>query len=204
MRTLVIDTATPWLSIALFDGDALVAHAHREIGRGHAEQLVPTIAALPEGGRAERIWVGCGPGSFTGVRIGIAAARALAFAWGAALRGFDTLALVAASARQHAELAGVPFTVVIDGGHGEWLIGGVAGEAQALPPQQAAAFVADACVAGARAQNLVTLRGWGTAFPSEADARAAMSMNQAVLLPATTPIYARAPDAHAPDTRPAA
>ena len=93
MRTLVIDTATPALSVALFAGDALIGHAHEVIGRGHAERLLPAIAALPDGGRAERILVSCGPGSFTGIRVGIAAARALAFAWSADLIGYATLAL---------------------------------------------------------------------------------------------------------------
>ncbi|HZV57482.1 MAG TPA: tRNA (adenosine(37)-N6)-threonylcarbamoyltransferase complex dimerization subunit type 1 TsaB, partial [Sphingobium sp.] len=86
-RQLVIDCATPALSIALFAGEDLLGAHHAELGRGHAEALLPAIAALPGGGRADAILVDTGPGSFTGVRVGIAAATALGFAWGAPVRG---------------------------------------------------------------------------------------------------------------------
>ena len=99
MPTLVIDCATEACSVALLDGADLVAGDWRMLGRGHAEHLVPMIAALPGQGRATRIAVAIGPGSFTGVRVGLAAARALAYAWGAQLVGYPTLALVGAMAR---------------------------------------------------------------------------------------------------------
>ena len=76
------------------------------LGRGHAERLVPMIADLPERGRASSIAVARGPGSFTGVRIGLAVARSLAFAWGATPQGYSTMALVAAMARQQAGAQG--------------------------------------------------------------------------------------------------
>ncbi|MBC7519840.1 MAG: tRNA (adenosine(37)-N6)-threonylcarbamoyltransferase complex dimerization subunit type 1 TsaB, partial [Sandarakinorhabdus sp.] len=44
--TLALSTASPALSLALFDGDALLAVDHRIIGRGHAEALMPAIAAM--------------------------------------------------------------------------------------------------------------------------------------------------------------
>ena len=70
MRTLVIDTATRACSVALFDGKQLLAAQHEVIGRGHAERLLPLIAALPNNGKADQIMVDVGPGSFTGIRVG--------------------------------------------------------------------------------------------------------------------------------------
>ena len=89
MLTLVIDTATKACSVALYDGEALLASHHEVIGRGHAERLLPLIADLPDKGRAGRIMVDVGPGSFTGIRVGVAAARALGFAWNAEVRGYS-------------------------------------------------------------------------------------------------------------------
>ena len=87
---LVIDTATAACSVALIaDGEAV--HAARElVGRGHAERLVPMIAELLRdagGVRPSAILVDCGPGSFTGVRVGLAAALGLGIGWGVPVRG---------------------------------------------------------------------------------------------------------------------
>ena len=107
MKRLVIDTATQACSVALFDDDVCVAAQHEVIGRGHAERLVPMIAGLPDKGRAQSICVNVGPGSFTGIRVGISAARALALAWQAECSGYGCLDLVAFSSCAHMSLQGM-------------------------------------------------------------------------------------------------
>ncbi len=198
MRTLAIDSASEACSVALFDGDALIAGDWRELGRGHAEALVPMIAALPGRGRADRVVVGLGPGSFTGVRIGLAAARALGLAWGVPVLGYPTLALVAAQARAAAGAQAV--LVAMTGGHGEWFVerfdatGASAGPLLALVPEAAMADPT-ALVAGSQAQALVARRGAGTALALWPDARALAWLPAAQLRPDLAPIYGRAPDA---------
>src|SRR3569623_2107947 len=174
MKTLAIDCATEACSIALFGGDELLAGEYRVLGRGHAEQLVPMIAQLPDRGRAQRIAVSLGPGSFTGVRIGLAAARALGLAWTAEVLGYPTLALVATSARERRT---GPVTVCMTGGHGEWFVQDFGADGlpeqslASLAPQVAASNAAHGTVAGTQAEGLVALRGSGTALPQLPDAR---------------------------------
>lgn len=102
MTLLALSTSSPALSIALVDGGQVLAKHHDVIGRGHAEALVPAIADLLGGRRApeipDAIIVDIGPGSYTGIRIGIAAARALGLAWGVPVHGVSACALVAAQA----------------------------------------------------------------------------------------------------------
>ena len=119
MRTLAIETSSALCSVALFE-DAVIASDCAAVGRGHAERLLPMVAALPGGGRADRVLVGCGPGSFTGIRVGIAAARALGFAWGIGVAGYSSLDLIAAS--WFARNDGRDVTVAIQGGHGEMFV----------------------------------------------------------------------------------
>lgn len=202
MRTLAIDCATEACSIALFDDGALVGADHRLLGRGHAERLVPMIAGLPERGEARRILVSLGPGSFTGVRIGIATARALGFAWGAEVLGYPTLALVAAMAL--AESGAETVGVAMSGGHGEWFVQRFGGDGSpradhaSLPPAEAVRAIGDVLVAGSQAEALVATRGSGRALPLLPDARRVPLLAAARLTDRLAPIYGRAPDARLP------
>ena len=201
MRTLVIDSATEACSVALFDGTEPVASAYAVIGRGHAEQLVPMIASLPAKGRAERIAVSLGPGSFTGVRIGLAAARALGLAWSAQVLGYPTLALVGAMAR---EANGGPVTVCMTGGHGQWFVQDFAADGSphskpaSLAPDAASAAAGYSLVAGSQAEALVRLRGTGTPLPLLPDARCWPLLPPALLTSSIAAIYGRPPDARLP------
>jgi tRNA threonylcarbamoyladenosine biosynthesis protein TsaB len=204
VRTLAIDCATEACSAALFDDGVLLDGRYEILGRGHAERLVPMIAELPGKGRAERIVVSLGPGSFTGVRIGLAAARALGLAWQAEVLGYPTLALVAAMARE--EHPGT-VTVCMSGGHGEWFVqafgaDGVAeGALASLPPAHAAEATTHDLVAGSQAEALVARRGSGRALALLPDAREFTLLQPALLDSDLTPIYGRAPDARLPEAR---
>ena len=203
MTTLAIDCATEACSVALFDGGELVDGQFAAIGRGHAERLVPMISELPGKGRAGRIIVSLGPGSFTGVRIGLAAARALGLAWNAEVLGYPTLTLVAAMAR--AEHPDTGITVCVNGGHGEWFVQNFAdtGEAEddvrSLAPEQAAAACQHKTLAGNRAADLAEQLGDNRqVLDLLPDARAAHLLSPSQLTAALAPIYGRAPDARLP------
>lgn len=200
--TLVIDTATPACSVALLAGGAAVAEAHELVGRGHAERLLPMIHSLLAGRRPDAILVDCGPGSFTGVRVGLAAAQGLRIGWEVPLSGYSSMALLAAAAARE---PGGAIGVALHGGHGQIFVQGFADDllrpldplASLLPAEAAAALQAQVVI-GSGAATLVAARGWGEAreaLPRAADAR---------LLPAPLralppkPIYGRAPDARAP------
>jgi tRNA threonylcarbamoyladenosine biosynthesis protein TsaB len=201
---LVIDCATPALSVALFVGADCVAAHYSEPGRGHAEALLPAIAALPGGGRAAHILVDVGPGSFTGVRVAVAAARALGFAWGLPVSGFGCLDLVAAMVRARFAPA-APFAVAMVGGHGElfWAHCPAHGEGAALPLKvrstpiaQLAGELTDETIFGSGAATLIAARGGrGEAVPLLPDARDIALLASSLRDLPPSPIYGRDADA---------
>lgn len=204
MRTLVIDTATAACSIALMEGDRIIAATHERVGRGHAERLVTMIADLPGGGRADQIAVDCGPGSFTGIRVGIAAARGLGLGWGIGVKGYSSLPVMAA-AHFAANAACRAVAIIIEGGHGEVFMQGfttdpltASGPMCSLKPADAIAALGDRQAVGSGVRLLAAINPalqLIDALPNAADAR---------LLPPVfasldpRPIYGRAPDAIIP------
>lgn len=199
-RTLVISTASPALSLALFDGDRLVAHDHRVIGRGHAEALMPAVAMLMAGqAPPDIVLVDIGPGSFTGIRIGIAAARALGLAWGVPVHGLSGAALVAAQAfAARPGLARVG--VVLDAGRGQLLF---ADYAHDLTGSDIATIAPDAvpprlALAGAGAALLPESHGRDLVHTGQPDAALALALSPALRRLPPAAHYVRPPDAILP------
>ena len=201
MRILAIETATEACSIALFDQGQLIDARHEVLGRGHAERLVPMIAELPEKGNAEQIRISLGPGSFTGVRIGLAVARALGVAWKIPVRGYPTLALVAAMARAGTDRA---VTICMSGGHGEWFVqdfgtdGMPLDDVASLSPDTAAMRRTQDILAGTRAEDLSAMIGVASAPIILPNASYALLVPDALLRDQLSPLYGRAPDAKLP------
>lgn len=199
---MAIDTATRACSVALFENDECIAARHEVIGRGHAERLVPMIAELPERGRADSIHVNIGPGSFTGIRVGISAARALALAWQAECHGYGNLDLVAAIAAQQARPA-ENFSVVMVGGHGEYFVqrfdreGRPISESVSIAIAEAVASISDAFIAGDAADAFIEARGRGDALPLLPDAAQWMLLADRPFLQPSA-LYGRDADAKLP------
>jgi tRNA threonylcarbamoyladenosine biosynthesis protein TsaB len=150
--TLALDTATPRSSCALaLDGDLLGERETKAV-----RVLAEADSLLREHGFAPRdlgrIVVGTGPGSFTGIRIGVAVARGLALALGIPAAGVSTLEALS---------AGAPGALpLVDGGRRE-VFALVGGEARALRPEELELAPGTVCVGdGARRyRDLLAARG---------------------------------------------
>lgn len=203
---LALDTSTAACTAALLEPDgSIVASRDEQIGRGHAERLVPMIAELLDGHVPTRLLVGVGPGSFTGLRVGIAAAHGMAIGWSVPLAGMDSLALLAAGAPP----GDGKIAVAVTGGHGELFVQQfdrntltAAGPALNLSPVAAAARIDAPLVVGNGAEALVAVRGSGEAMPLFPTARHALQLPELLRMLECKPIYGRAPDARPTTARP--
>ena len=205
MTRLVIDTCLGACQVGLFDGGRMIAGASEPMERGHQERLAPMAAeVMARAGVAfaalDLVAVTLGPGSFTGLRVGLAFARGVGLASGVPLAGIGTLAALAAGADGLA--AGV-----IDARRGLVYVqafeaGRALSDPDILPLAEAAAALSR--LSGAR----LTLVGPGAALLAEAipgatvDPRpapdlAALGRLAEAARPAADlrPLYLRAPDA---------
>jgi len=215
MLILAIDTALEACAVAVLDTEAgsLRAHESQAMARGHAEALMPMIdrvmqaADLPFAA-LERIAVTVGPGSFTGLRVGISAARGLGLAAEKPVVGVTTLSAYAAP---HLGESAGPIVSVIDARHDHVYMQAVGGDGAAMvrPRLAALAEVFDTAQFGAphlvgNAARLVADR-WpaDAAAPASVEQQAAPDIAWVAWLgvaadPAASrprPLYLRAPDA---------
>ena len=104
MKVLGIDTSTPIGSIALIDGDNLVAEHTLNIVQAHSSRLMPAIDSVLKWGNItvdalDGCAVGIGPGSFTGIRIGVATIKSVCYALDKPIVGVSTLEAIAYNLR---------------------------------------------------------------------------------------------------------
>ena len=155
----------------------------------------------PGGGRAGHILVDVGPGSFTGIRVGIAAARGLALGWGATVSGYSSLTLLAAAGLAARPDLGL-LAVVLEAGHGEVFMQPFAArpltsltDLASLRPEAALAALDGRLALGNGVRFLTALA------PDLVVAEALPRATDSLLLPvamtalAPSPLYGRAPDA---------
>ena len=195
---LIIDSATAACSVALIEGGEAIDERYELIGRGHAERLLPMIEELLAGRRPSAILVDCGPGSFTGVRVGVAAAHGLGIGWQVPVSGYSSTAAIAVGAGSDAG----DVAVAIHGGHGQLFVQSFGNdpfapgdELRSLTPAEAAAAIAAPLVLGSGADLLVSERGHGTAVDALPRAADAVLLPEPLRMLPARPIYGRAPDA---------
>ncbi|HXG99236.1 MAG TPA: tRNA (adenosine(37)-N6)-threonylcarbamoyltransferase complex dimerization subunit type 1 TsaB [Sphingomicrobium sp.] len=195
---LAIDSSSAACTAALLSQNGrIIAERHEEIDRGHAERLVPMIAELLGTNVPSEILVGVGPGSFTGLRVGIAAAHGMAIGWSVPLLGFDSLGLLAAGTSEDG-----PVAVAVLGGHGEWFVAEYERPSlsrvrpiSSLTPAAAALAVTSSSVIGSAAEALVARRGNGKAYSALPRAAHALRLPLALRTFNARPVYSRNPDA---------
>ena len=221
MNILALDTSMGACSAALLRRDGEVFARAETMARGHAEALMPMVAqVMDEGGVAfaalDRIAATIGPGSFTGVRIAISAARGLALVTGAALFGVDSLTVMAREALNLGVTGGAPFTVAVDARRGMLYLGLYDGAARRLDGQL---LIAPDDAANLLTHGIRTAVGSGAERLAEAAARhgsqlearlpdlepgaaslAALARESGETVSALRPLYLRPPDAR-PQTR---
>ena len=121
MLTLAIDTATKVCTVALCREQELLAEYTINMGLTHSEGLLPQLEQLlartgVQKQEIELLAVSMGPGSFTGLRIGLATAEAMAYAWQCCLHGVDTLKALA----YNIQLEGLVLSPVLDAQKGNF------------------------------------------------------------------------------------
>ena len=103
LRLLILETSGRRAQVALAEGPTLLAVRSLDVARRHARDLAPAVAALLDQQRwrprdVNAVIVSLGPGSYTGLRVGVMSAKAFAYATGCAIVGVETFAAIAEQA----------------------------------------------------------------------------------------------------------
>jgi tRNA threonylcarbamoyl adenosine modification protein YeaZ len=220
---LALDTATPAVTVALHDGRAVLAESTTVDARRHTELLAPAISEVLDAAGVDRreiteIAVGVGPGPFTGLRVGLAAARVLGAVLDRPVHGVCSLDIVA-----HGAIAGgaggQPFVVATDARRREVYWAGYDAAGQRLTPRlvataaDAASSFAAQLSPGRGESVIVPAAGAGPRiypdafpvalepeYPSAADLAAVVVGGKAEILE-PAPLYLRRPDVAPPAPR---
>jgi tRNA threonylcarbamoyladenosine biosynthesis protein TsaB len=217
MRVLAIDTALAACSAAVLDTEhgGILASDSLSMTRGHAEALMPLIYHVMQHAQMafadlDRVAVTTGPGSFTGLRVGISAARGIALATDKPAVGVSTLTVYAAPLL--ADDDSTPVIAAIDARHDHvylqvFGVGGRVLIAPRLAPMSdavRAASDAQSRIVGSAAQSIADRLPRGAPLPLLVDVREAPDIiwvaRMGAVLPEgqspPKPQYLRAPDAH--------
>lgn len=212
MLVLGLDTCLSSCSVAVLDGERVLASAREVMARGHQERLAPMAQQVMAGAglafdRLDRIAVTVGPGSFTGLRVGIAFAKGLALALDLPAVGIGTLEALAAEAGQ--DSGGLVFPA-IDARRGQLYLQAFEDGRALMAPDALTAEIAAARLAEISLGRPFTLVGSGAALlgdvapgarivPAEgADARHVARLAATRDPAPLKPLYLRAPDAKLP------
>lgn len=200
MIVLALDTCLNACSVAVTDGERVLAHRREVMARGHQERLAPMAqAAMADAGlpmsAIERVAVTVGPGSFTGLRVGIAFAKGLGSALGVPVIGVGSLEALAAEAEGAAAGAGV-----IDARRDQVYLQLPASGPEVLPLTEAHARLGGQpplTLIGSGAP-LLAREGDSVMTPEGCDARLVARIAADREPAPLTPLYLRAPDAKLP------
>lgn len=205
MLLLAFDTSSPAITVALHDGDRLLAEHAVVDARRHGELLAPGIArVLEHAGKTPSdltdIAVGVGPGPFTGLRVGLMTARALADALPVQLHGVCSLDIVAA-----AIISDEPYLVASDARRREvywatYASGRTRVDGPHVDKPADVAWRGPSYGAGAAMYNEVFGNVVNAELPNAAVLASMVASGTAMLLPAD-PLYLRRPDAVEPPAR---
>jgi tRNA threonylcarbamoyladenosine biosynthesis protein TsaB len=211
MIVLGLDTCLSACSAAVLDGDRVLARASEAMARGHQERLATLVAqVMADAGlgfdRLDRVGVTVGPGSFTGLRVGLAFAKGLAAALGAPAVGVGTLEALAAD-QPH----GLVFAV-LDARRGQVYLqafenGRSLMAPDVLPVEIAVARLAEisagrpAALIGSGAALLAATGDWRTTAPDGADPATVARLAAGRPAVPPKPLYLRVPDAKIPRAR---